>query len=63
MFIVAFAGDHFRKRGVIIIINSIVALVGLIMVGFVSNPNARYAGTYLGVSGCNANIPTIMSLM
>jgi len=34
------------------------------MTGFIrSNPAARYAGVFLGVCGCNSNVPTLLSYM
>ncbi|EME43430.1 hypothetical protein DOTSEDRAFT_54250 [Dothistroma septosporum NZE10] len=64
MFITAWVGDRYRKRGALIIFNCAAALVGLCLIGFASSsPKARYAGCFLGVSGGNSNIPTILTYM
>ena len=63
MLIAAWIGDKWRIRGHIVIFNATVALVGLVMIGFVKNPNARYAGTFLGVAAGNTNVPTIITYM
>jgi hypothetical protein len=63
MLLAAWIGDRWRIRGHIILFNAAVALVGLVMIGFVGNPQARYAGTFLGVAAGNTNIPTILSYM
>ncbi|KAI5362925.1 putative major facilitator superfamily, MFS transporter superfamily [Septoria linicola] len=64
MLITAWIGDKYRKRGHLIIFNNAVALIGLVMIGFATgSPNARYAGTFLGVAAGNTNVPTILTYM
>ncbi|KAF2642298.1 MFS general substrate transporter [Massarina eburnea CBS 473.64] len=63
MFIAAWIADRYRKRGIIIIFNCVTAIVGVCMMAFLDNPDARYAGIFLGVSGTNANIPSLLSYM
>lgn len=55
--------DHYRKRGIIIIFNCATAIVGVAMMAFLDNNGARYAGVFLGASGANANVPSILSYM
>lgn len=41
--------------------NAAVTFVGLLIVAYSTNSGARYFGVFLGVSGCNANLPTIIA--
>jgi hypothetical protein len=60
----AWFADRYRKRGLVLIFNASAAIVGVAMMGFIrSSPGARYAGVFLGVCGCNSNVPTILSYM
>lgn len=63
MFTTAWIADHYRKRGIIIIWNCAVAIVGVCMMTFVSHPATRYAGVFLGVCGANSNVPSLLSYM
>lgn len=63
MFGTAYVADRFRKRGLIIILNCLVAIVGVCMMAYLENEDARYAGVFLGVSGANSNVPSILSYM
>lgn len=44
MFATAWVADRYRKRGLIIIFNCSWAVIGVCMMAFVKNPQARYAG-------------------
>ena len=57
----AYLGDHYHVRGPILIFNSLVALVGLPVMGFASSNGARYFGVFLVTAGTNANIPTALA--
>jgi hypothetical protein len=63
MFGTAWVADRYRMRGAIIVFNCAWAVVGVCMMAFLSNARARYAGVFLGVSGANANVPSILSYM
>ena len=63
MFCTAWIADHYRKRGLIIIFNCSVAIIGVCMMAFVDNGDARYAGVFLGVAGANSNVPSLLSYM
>jgi hypothetical protein len=63
MFGTAWVADHYRKRGLIIIFNCVWAVIGVCLMAYVSNARVRYAGVFLGVSGANANVPSILSYM
>ncbi|KAK7179385.1 major facilitator superfamily transporter [Paraphaeosphaeria sporulosa] len=63
MFSTAYVADRFRMRGAIIILNCATAVVGVCMMAFLDNADARYAGVFLGVAGANSNVPSILSYM
>jgi hypothetical protein len=41
--------------------NCVIALIGLPIAGFASNPWVRYFGVIVAVAGSNSNVPTIMT--
>lgn len=61
MFATGYAGDRFRIRGPIIIFNNVLALIGLPIMGWASNPYVRYFGVFLVTAGANSNIPAAMA--
>lgn len=61
MFAGSWVGDRYRKRALIIQINSLVSIIGLPIMGFHHNPAVRYFGIFLAVAGVNANVPAIMA--
>jgi hypothetical protein len=61
MFSTAWVADRYRKRGLIIIFNCSWAIIGVCMMAYVENARVRYAGVFLGVSGANANVPSLLS--
>lgn len=63
MFSTAYIADRFRKRGLIIIFNCLTAVIGVCMMAYLDDADARYAGVFLGVSGANSNVPSILSYM
>lgn len=63
MFGTAYVADRFRKRGAIIIFNCATAVVGVCMMAYLEDADARYAGVFLGVAGANSNVPSILSYM
>ncbi|KAK0570072.1 hypothetical protein OC861_000213 [Tilletia horrida] len=56
----AFFADRTGRRSPFIILNSILLAVGLTLVAFVKNNDVRYFGVFLGVIGCNSNVPAII---
>jgi len=61
MYGTAWMGDRYHTRAPIIVLNSLIALVGLPILGFHSNPGVRYFGVFVAVAGVNANIPACMA--
>lgn len=63
MFTTAWLADHYRQRGIIIIWNCSVAVIGVSMMAFADGAATRYAGVFLGVAGANSNVPSLLSYM
>lgn len=61
MFATGYVGDKYKMRGPIIIFNMVLALIGLPIMGFHSNPGVRYFGVFLVTAGANSNVPATMS--
>ncbi|KAJ5162779.1 Major facilitator superfamily domain general substrate transporter [Penicillium coprophilum] len=61
MYGTAWVGDKYRVRAPIIIFNSLLAIIGLPMMGFAKSDAVRYAGVFFTVAGANANIPSCMA--
>ncbi|KAF2658362.1 MFS general substrate transporter [Lophiostoma macrostomum CBS 122681] len=57
----AWYADKYKTRAPVLVFNCCIALVGLPMVGFASNPWVRYAGVFLAVAAINSNIPLLMA--
>lgn len=61
MYGLSWCGDRWHIRAPIIVLNSLISLTGLAIVGFHGNAGFRYFGIFIGVAGCNANIPATMA--
>ena len=61
MFTCAYYGDKWHLRGPLVAFNAFMALIGLILLGFVENVGARYFGVFLATSGCNSNVPSVLT--
>ncbi|KAJ6111495.1 hypothetical protein N7523_007556 [Penicillium sp. IBT 18751x] len=61
MYCTAWIGDRYHVRGVIIVGNALLCIIGLPMMGFATGDATRYAGVFLTVAGANANIPSCMA--
>lgn len=57
----AYLADRTRLRMPWMLMNAAITTAGLLIVAYASNSGARYFGVFLGVSGCNANLPTIIA--
>jgi sugar phosphate permease len=57
----AWLGDKYRVRAPVIAAQSTLAIIGLMIVAYAQNDGARYFGTFLGVCGCQGNIPAILA--
>lgn len=54
---VSFISDKTKMRGVYIIFNCLVTVVGLLLVAYVKNASIRYFGVFLAVAASALNIP------
>ncbi|KAJ8116472.1 hypothetical protein ONZ43_g4434 [Nemania bipapillata] len=61
MYAVGWLGDRYRMRGPIIVINMVVALIGLPILGWHPDPRIRYLGAFLLVAGANSNVPASLA--
>lgn len=57
MYISAYIGDKYHTRGIVLVANCLLCIIGLPMMGFAKGNATRYAGVFLTVAGANANIP------
>lgn len=57
----AYIGDKYHVRGPILIANSLIALIGLPVMGFASSSAVRYFGVFLVTASTNANIPVALA--
>jgi hypothetical protein len=61
MYGLAWVGDKYHVRGVIVAGNSVLALIGLPLLGYSKNNGARYFGVFLATIAANANIPAVLT--
>lgn len=61
MWATSWAGDKYRLRGPILVLNSVITLIGLPIMGFASSAGVRYFGVFITTAGTNANIPASMA--
>lgn len=53
-------GDKYKSRAPVLVFNSVIAIVGLGMMGFAKNNAVQYFGAFIGIAGANANVPATM---
>lgn len=61
MYVTSWVGDRYRVRGIIIVVNSLIGLIGLCIMAFHADAAVKYFGVFLAVAGVNANMPAIMT--
>lgn len=61
MFGTAWVGDRYRTRGLPILVNMVLCVVGLPIMGFHRSAAVRYFGVFLVTAGANSNVPAVMS--
>ncbi|KAF1808506.1 MFS general substrate transporter [Eremomyces bilateralis CBS 781.70] len=57
----AWLGDKYRVRAPVIAAQAIITIIGLMIVAYHTNHGVRYFGIFLGVMGCQGNIPAILA--
>ncbi|RYP08957.1 hypothetical protein DL764_001568 [Monosporascus ibericus] len=61
MYAQAWLGDRYRLRGPIIAFNAVLALIGLVLMGFHQEYPVRYFGVFLVVAGASGNTPPVLT--
>lgn len=61
MFAGAWFGDKYHQRGVVVVFNMMLCVIGLPIMGFHPSPAVRYFGVFLVTAGANSNVPGTMS--
>lgn len=59
--VVAWYCDKTHMRAPAVIFSGIVCLTGLLMTAYCKDNDARYAGIFLGLAGCNSNLSTVIA--
>lgn len=59
--IIAYYCDRVHMRAPAVIFSGIVCLTGLMMTAYCTSNDARYAGIFLGLAGCNSNLSTVIA--
>jgi MFS family permease len=57
----AWLGDRYRMRGPVIAAQSIICIVGLMITAYHHKHGVRYFGIFLGIAGCQGNIPAVLA--
>ncbi|OTB01914.1 hypothetical protein M426DRAFT_74946 [Hypoxylon sp. CI-4A] len=58
---VSWLADKMHLRGLFVIVQGVVAIVGLCMTGFIKHPVPAYIGTFLGEAGVNGLVVTTLA--
>lgn len=61
MFGTGWFGDKYRMRGVVIVFNMVLCIVGLSIMGWANSNAVRYFGVFFTTAGANANVPAAMT--
>ncbi|KAI1074787.1 MFS general substrate transporter [Whalleya microplaca] len=59
--LISWLADKMRLRGPFVVVQGLVAIVGLCMTGFLEAPVPRYIGTFLGEAGVNGLVVTTLA--
>lgn len=61
MNIVAYFSDKYHQRGLGVVFNALMCIIGLPIMGFAGTPAVRYFGVFLATAGCNGNVPLVLT--
>lgn len=61
MFAQAWYADKHHIRGPIVVINALLAIIGLPLLGYTTNNGLRYFGVFLATISANANVPAVLT--
>lgn len=57
----AWLGDKYHVRAPIIAAQSTIVIIGLMITAYHSSNGVRYFGIFLGIAGCQGNVPAILA--
>jgi len=57
----AYLGDKFHMRSPVIIAQTLICILGLMLVAYHPNDGVRYFGIFCGICGCQGNIPAVLA--
>ncbi|UPX20089.1 uncharacterized protein EKO05_0010334 [Ascochyta rabiei] len=57
----AWIGDRYQDRAPIIAVQSVICLIGLMLVAYAQNNGVCYFGVFLGIMGSQGNVPAILT--
>jgi predicted MFS family arabinose efflux permease len=58
--VVAFLSDHFRVRGIIMLVTLPVAIIGYAVIANVTDPRVKYGMTFLMATGMYSSVPPVL---
>ncbi|RDA88477.1 hypothetical protein CP532_6647 [Ophiocordyceps camponoti-leonardi (nom. inval.)] len=61
MYAQAWLGDKYRTRGPFIAFNAVLAIIGLVLMGFHARYSVRYFGVFLVLAGSSGNLPPVLT--
>lgn len=61
MYGAAWFSDKYKTRGPVLCTLCLISLIGLPIMGFVTNPWGQYVGVFITVAGTNSAIPSVMA--
>ena len=61
MYAQAYLSDRYRLRSPFIAFNSIVAIIGLVLMAYHPNNGVRYFGTFFVIAGASGNTPPVLT--
>ncbi|KAL4937803.1 hypothetical protein BDV06DRAFT_226590 [Aspergillus oleicola] len=57
----SYFSDKYKTRGIIVVINAVLQIIGVALLGYASNNGVRYFGAFILTGSCNANIPASLT--
>jgi nitrate/nitrite transporter NarK len=57
----AWISDRYQARGIIIVFNAVLEILGIALLGYAKQPYVRYFGAYLVIAGANSNVCASMT--
>ncbi|KAL3434275.1 major facilitator superfamily domain-containing protein [Aspergillus tetrazonus] len=53
--------DKYKTRGIVVVINAVLQIIGVALLGYAKNNGVRYFGAFILTGSCNANIPASLT--